>query len=404
MADFHQAGIITTLHKLGIPNLAKIEAELRIYARRRPVVLVLPALISDVKSEAMAGIIEELKKVTFLNEIVLALGNATDEEFIWVKEFMSVLPQEVKIININGQNIQNIFKLLGDHGIGAGKDGKGRSVWMAYGYILATEKSSVIALHDCDIINYSKELLARLCYPVVNSTLDYSFCKAYYARICDKLYGRVTRLFITPLLNSLLKLVEKQDLLLFLNSFRYPLAGEFCMQVDLARINRIPWDWGLEIGVLAEIYRNESARSVCQVDVSDNYEHKHQILSTNDAKTGLKKMSIDIAKSLFRTLCSEGIVFSDAFFRSLVSTYLKQAEDTISRYEADAAINCLTFDRHEEAVAVETFTDAILIASNVITHDPLSSPLIPNWNRVISAVPEILDTVKKAVEDDNCEG
>lgn len=154
--------------------------------------------------------------------------------------------------------------------------------------------------------------------------------------------------------------------------------------------------------MLAEVYRNHSTRWVCQVDISDNYEHKHQVLSTqNNPQTGLTKMSIDIAKSLFRTLASEGIVFSDAFFRSLVTTYLKLAEDTIMRFEGDAAINGLFFDRHEEAKAVDAFTKGISIAGKTIMEDPLGAPLIPNWNRVISAVPGILDRLKNVVEEDN---
>ncbi len=402
MSDFHQTGVITTLHKLGESNFEKIESELLIYSKVRPLALVLPALCSDVKSPAMKGIVEELKNVKFLREIVLTLGSATDEEFKWVKEFMSVLPQNVKVLHINGAAISDIFKTLGNEGLGAGKDGKGRSAWMAYGYLLATGNSDIIALHDCDIISYSREMLVRLCFPVVNPKLNYSFCKAYYARISDKLYGRVTRLFVTPMVRALIKLIGYHHLLLFLDSFRYPLAGEFCMTADLARVNRIPWDWGLEVGVLAEVYRNISTGWVCQVDISDNYEHKHQVLSTpSNPQTGLTKMSIDIAKSLFRTLSSEGMVFSEAFFKSLVATYLKLAEDTIMKYEGVAAINGLFFDRHEEAKAVEAFTNGITIAGNTIMEDPLGVPLIPNWNRVISAIPGILDTLKNAVDDDN---
>jgi glucosyl-3-phosphoglycerate synthase len=401
MTDFYQTGVITTLHRLGQPNLERIESELEVYSHIRPISLVLPALYSDVKSKAMKGIVNELKNVKFLQEIVVTLGSASDEEYQWVKEFMSVLPHNVNVIHMNGKKIKEILQTLQEEGVGAGENGKGRSAWVAYGYLLATGKSDVIALHDCDILTYSREMLARLCFPVVNPGLDYAFCKAYYARVSDKIYGRVTRLFVTPILRALVKLVGYHPLLLFLDSFRYPLAGEFCMVADLARVNRIPWDWGLEVGVLAEVYRNYSSRRVCQVDIADNYEHKHQILSPDDPRTGLTKMSVDIAKSLFRTLASEGMVFSDAFFKSLVTTYLKLAEDTIMRYEGVAAINGLIFDRHEEAKGVEAFTNGISIAARTIMEDPLGAPIIPSWNRVISAVPGILHTLKGAIEEDN---
>lgn len=401
MSDFYHSGLISTLHWLGKPELERIEAELELYSVVRPVALVLPALYSDVQKEAMKGIREELKKVKFIKEIILALGPATDEEFASVKEFMSVLPQEVSVIHNSGKRMVELYRTFDDKGVGAGRDGKGRSAWMSYGYVLAKGECEVIALHDCDILTYNRSLLARLCYPVMNPGLDYVFCKGYYARVTDKLHGRVTRLFVIPIVRALKKIVGGHPFLEFLDSFRYPLAGEFCMITDLARVNRIPWDWGLEVGVLAEVYRNYSSRRVCQVDIAQNYEHKHQPLSAEDESTGLMKMSIDIGKSLFRTLASEGIVFSDGFFKSLVATYLKLAEDTIARYEGDAAINGLRFDRHEEAMAVDAFTKGISIAAKTIMENPLGAPLIPNWNRVISAIPGVLETLHDVVAEDN---
>lgn len=403
MADFYHPAMVTTLHRLGRPKTEKMMAELELYCRLRPVALILPALYPDVVSTAMGGIIDKLKGARFIREVVLALGPATDEEFRHVREIMSALPHEVMIIHTQGRRLREIYKTLEESGVSAGQDGKGRSAWTSYGYVLASGKSHIIALHDCDIINYDLDLLGRLCYPAASPTLDYVFCKGYYARVTDKLHGRVTRLFLTPIVRALQKMVGGQPFLEFIDSFRYPLSGEFSMVIDLARVNRIPWDWGLEVGVLSEVYRNYSAKRICQVDISENYEHKHQDLSAEDPSTGLMKMSIDIAKTLFRTLASEGMVFSEAFFKSLVATYLKLAEDTIMRYEGDAAINGLKFDRHEEAMTVDAFTNAITSAAKTIMENPLGAPLIPNWNRVISAIPGILERLRSAIEEDNLE-
>jgi glucosyl-3-phosphoglycerate synthase len=279
--------------------------------------------------------------------------------------------------------------------------GKGRAAWIAYGYVLAEESSEVITLHDCDILSYSRELLVRLCYPVANPNLGYEFCKGYYQRVTDRMYGRVTRLFITPIIRSLQKILGYLPFLVYLDSYRYPLAGEFSMDVDLARVNRIPSDWGLEVGVLAEVFRNVSPKRICQVDLCDNYEHKHQNLSSDNPEGGLLKMCIDISISLFRTLSSQGAIFSDGFFSTLISTYLRTAQDTMERYSDDAVINDLLFYRHDETLAVETFVKGLGIASKSFVEDPLGSPLIPNWNRVTSAIPDILDLLRQAVDDDN---
>lgn len=401
MSDFYQSGIVATMHQIGKPSLDRLETELLQFSKTRPIALVLPALYSEFEGPAMPGIVQELSKVKYLNEIVLVLDKASEQEFSRVREFMAPISTEVKIIHNDGKRITAIYDTFARNGVNVGERGKGRSAWLAYGYVLARGKSAVIALHDCDIITYSRELLARLCYPVTSPTLDYVFCKGYYGRVSTKLNGRVTRLLVSPLIHALQQIIGAQGFLTFLDSFRYPLAGEFCMVTDLARVNRIPWDWGLEVGSLAEVYRNYSPRRVCQVDIAANYDHKHQALSEGDVTQGLMKMTVDICKSIFRTLASEGVVFSDGLFKSLLVVYLRQAEDTIMKYEADAAINGLQFDRHEEAKAVEAFTRAIGLACQTFMDNPMTTPLIPNWNRVSAAIPDMFEMLKLAVEADN---
>jgi len=404
MTDFHQTGVISTLHWLGMSNLENLEEELSSFADRRPIALILPCLYSELKGTALPNIVKELKAATYLREIVVALDKANQEEFRHAKKFFSVLPQETSIIWVDGKKMQSLFKVLAKEGLEVGVEGKGKSVWIAFGYVLASNKSRAITLHDCDILRYNRELLARLCYPVGNPNQAHEFAKGYYSRISNnKLYGRVTRLFVTPLIRSLIKILGHIPLLDYMDSFRYPLAGEFSLTVDLASSIRIPSDWGLEVGVLAEIFRNTSLSRICQVDISARYDHKHQRLSPDEHNKGLLKMSVDIAKSIFRTLGNEGMVLSSAFFASLQGTYLRTAQDAIRDYHDDAAINGLRFDRHEEAIAVEAFKNGIKIASERYLADPLGVPLIDNWNRVTSAIPDFLDRLREAVELDNKE-
>ena len=401
MGDFFQSGVITTLHRLKKVNLERMEAQLEFYSRNYPIALVLPSLYSELKEKALTTIVSEIEKVRFINEVVITLGRATEKEFEHAKEFFSVLPQKTTVIWNDGDRVRSLYDVLNKSDVSAGEDGKGRSTWMAFGYVLASEKSKVIALHDCDIVSYDRELLARLCYPIVNPNLGYDFCKGYYSRVTDKMHGRVTRLFMTPLIRSLERLLGHLPFLVYLDSFRYILAGEFSMVAELARINRIPYDWGLEVGVLSEVFRNCSLRRICQVDMTENYEHKHQELSQEDPSKGLLRMSVDIAKSLFQNLASEGIDLSESQLKTLKAAYLRTAQEAITNYHDDAAINGLDFDRHEEGVAVEAFIQGLNLASKAFVEDPLSIPLIPSWNRVASAIPDFLERLKNAVDDDN---
>ncbi|MCI0417787.1 MAG: glycosyl transferase [Acidobacteria bacterium] len=401
MSDFYQTGVVATLHRLGSSNGHKIARELEAFGRQRPIALVLPALYSEFESEAIHNIIRELAQVKFLNQIVLSLDRAGCTQFHKAKEYLSVLPQNVRVIWNDGPRLAALYRTLEENDLRIGPAGKGRGCWMAYGYVLASQQSDIIAVHDCDILNYSREMLARLCYPIANPSIDFEFCKGFYARLTDRMHGRVTRLLVSPLIRSLTSILGHIPLLVYLDSFRYPLAGEFAMKVDLARANRIPPDWGLEIGMLAEIYRNCAIKRICQVDICDNYEHKHQPLSPDDPESGLLKMTIEIVKILFRTLAAEGIVLDNGVFNSLLVRYVRTAEDTLKRYHADALINGLKFDRHLEEIAVAAFSRGIDLARKSFLEDPLGAPLIPNWNRVIAAIPEFLNRLETAVEQEN---
>lgn len=401
MADFYQTGVVSTFHRFGPADLERMDQELTEFNRHRPIALVLPSTYSELEAPAIKQIVEEIKRVPYLNEIVVTMGRTNREQFNKARKFFSSLPQRTRIIWNTGPRIGKLYKLLEENGLYIGPDGKGRSCWTAYGYILSREESKVIALHDCDIVNYSRELLGRLCYPVASPNIDYAFCKGYYARVTDRMHGRVTRLFVTPIFRSLEKLLGPLPLLVYLDSFRYPLAGEFSMSADLPRINRIPGDWGIEVETLAEVYRNCALKRICQVELCETYEHKHQPLSAENPKTGLMKMSIDISKAVFRNLAIEGVPLSESLFKTLVVNYLRTAQDTIKCYHDDAAINGLFFDRHQETIMVEAFTKAIQMAGKEFLDNPLYSPLIPNWNRVTSAIPDFLEKLQAVVEKEN---
>ncbi|MFW6160266.1 MAG: glycosyl transferase [Acidobacteriota bacterium] len=400
MSDFFQNGIIATFHKLRETNIKELENELKQFSRIRPISLVLPSLFREFQSGALINIIQTVRKVNYLNEIILSLDKANEQQFIEVKKHFSSV-KKMTIIWNDGPGMREIYRILEENNLSPGKEGKGRAVWIALGYVLARQKSRVIVIHDCDIVNYNRSLLARLCYPVATPHSEYEFCKGYYSRVTDRMYGRATRLFFTPFIRSLEKILGYLPFLIYMDSFRYALAGEIALRRDLAMAIRIPSDWGLEVGTLAEVYRNMALNRICQVDIADSYEHKHQPLSPSDPHRGVLKMTIDIAKSIFRNLALEGVQFSEGFFKTLSNIYLKEAQEAVVRYENDAAINRLNFDRHSEMVCVEAFADGIQMAGEIFWKDPSTSPMIPNWHRVTAALPDIFQNLLEVVNKDN---
>ena len=188
-----------------------------------------------------------------------------------------------------------------------------------------------------------------------------------------------------------------------MDSFRYALAGEFSFRRDVLRDLRIPSDWGLEIGVLSEMHRNYAHNRLCQVDIAESYDHKHQDVSLGDQRAGLSKMSIDIAKAIFRKLATQGVVFNAETFRSLKATYYRIALDFVETYRNDALMNGLEIDIHKEEQAVEMFAGNIMEAGQLFLEKPMEKPFVPSWNRVQSAIPDILKRLYQAVEEDTME-
>lgn len=401
MADFHQNGIITTLHNLSRRPVEALEADLIRFARTRPMALVLPCLYSELEGPAMDNILQELCKVPYLSRIVIGLDRASEAEYRHALDFFSALPQSHVVLWNDGERLQGIDGQLREKGLEPKEMGKGRNVWYCFGYLMAEGKAEAIALHDCDIVTYQRDLLARLIYPVANPAFHYEFCKGYYARVANgTINGRVSRLLVTPLLRSLKKIIGLDDYVEYLDSYRYPLAGEFSMRADVLNDIRIPSDWGLEIGVLSEVKRNYSTNRLCQVDIADNYDHKHQQVSYDDEHQGLSKMSIDISKAIFRKLATNGVVFSLETFRSIKATYYRVALDFIETYHNDAIINGLELDIHAEEKAVELFAENIMKAGMYFLENPMETPFIPSWTRVNSALPRLGEDFVNSVAAD----
>ena len=401
MADYFQNGSITTLQNITHRPVEDIERELRQFAPDRNMYLLLPALYSEFEGRAMPRIIEELKQIDYLTKIVLSLDRADEAQFKSARKFMAQLPGKIMIVWHDGPRMKALYDELAGAGFKLDNPGKGRSVWMTMGYILADPDAFAIGLHDTDIVTYTRDLVARLFYPVVNPALDYEFSKGYYARAAGKFYGRVTRLFYTPLIRSLKKILGDNSFLDFLDSFRFALSGEFAFIANLASGIRISPTWGLEVSMLSEVHSITSVNRVAQVEIQDTYDHKHQPINNKLPETGLLRMAEEIAKTLFRVLTQDGIIMSGSFFRTLLATYIQESRFSIVKYNSLSLMNGLPYDRHEEIANTESFVEALKRAITGFMEDPIGVPMLPAWVRVRAALPDFEDKFIRAVEDDN---
>ena len=402
MSDFSQNGIISTLHDFNTKSTSIIESELLKFSKQRKMELILPCLYSELEGLSLPKIVEEISKTKYLDHIIIGLDRANETQAKKAWKFFKKLKTSFSILWNDGPGLKKLDQELKKNNLAPSELGKGRNVWYCIGMCIARDSARSVALHDCDIKTYDRRMLAKLFYPVVNPLFNFEFCKGYYPRVTnEKMNGRVARLLVFPLLTALEKTIGKSDYLEFMKSFKYPLAGEFSFRRNVLPELRISSDWGIEVGILSEMQRSFSPQNICQVDLADTYDHKHQVLSIDDETKGLSRMSIDIIKTFIKKLATQGNTFSREKFRSLKATYYRSALDLIDIYRSDAIMNGLKFDSHMEEKAVELFAMNIMKAGEGFILNPMDTPFIPTWSRVKSAIPDFLGRLEKVVNDDN---
>jgi glucosyl-3-phosphoglycerate synthase len=336
MSDFAQTGLICTLQRLNDAHLARIETELVDLTATRPIALVLPCHGRDLERPALAHLLEELRGAAFLREIVFSVNGVESSAMDQLSGRLAQLPQRTTLL----QNDEPRGQVAG----------KGANVRAAFRHLAEAGECEVIVTQDCDVASFRRADLARLCYAVAHPRLNFRYAKMYYSRVTDRLYGRVSRLFLAPLLHALIRVAGHQPLLDFLLSFRYPLAGEVALTCELAAALPASSGWGLEVGQLCEVFRRVDPREVCQVDGGTGYDHKHQ-----PAATALADMAAEIGRELFAQLAAEGLPDDIAFRSAVAAAYCREAAHALRRSASLALINGLPFDDAAEETIVETF-------------------------------------------------
>ncbi|MCL4429577.1 MAG: glucosyl-3-phosphoglycerate synthase [Chloroflexi bacterium] len=358
--------------------------------------LIIPILGKDIKSPGLPKIVDEINQCSYLNKVFIALSAKDPHDYEEAQRLSRSFKVPCEVAWCNKPEVLAVLEELKGKGLDVTQlSGKGKDVWITMG--IASLELFAFAVHDADIVSYTKMLPTKLLYPIIEPKLDFFFAKGYYARISQenrKLYGRIHRLFINPLLEALQEKLHYSRFLTYLQSFSYPLAGEIALYSDLAMHLRMPSDWGLELGLLAELYRNASYRRISEVDLGF-YDHRHKEIDAN----GLLRTAEDSFVTLLRTLTeTENIEVSEPFLISLQVAYRRLAQDKIRQYHADAMCNNLGFDRHEEETNVDSLCSVILSGGRKYLENPIRAQL-PDWLRTMAAMPNIREKLReKAIE------
>ena len=364
--------------------------------KKRPTAILIPCLFEEFSRPALANIRDILSTFDDLNEIVIALSAKSKEEVCDAKAFFSSMPFPVHIHWTNSPSVIELLKEQENNGLELlGTPGKGWAVWQGIG--LATIDSEVIALFDADIRTFNYSYPARMLQPLLDPSNGISYVKAFYSRLSletNALQGRATRLFVGPLLASLEQLLGNGPFLDYLQAFRYPLAGEFAFNKDLAMNLRIPCDWGLEIGLLSEVYRNVRISRIAQVDLGI-FDHKHKEIGTSP-KQGLQRMCKEILSTVLRSLMEhQAITLTNSQLSTLEVLYRRVGVDRVIQYGLDSAVNNIPYNRHEEKLSVQKFAELLKPAIREFQESPIKKQM-PCWASVLSCQKDLPKELLKA--------
>lgn len=346
-------------------------------ARWKKPVLIVPALASEFtvpeNRPVFTNIVRELAGAEYLAHVVFGLDGCSEADVQLCKDILDEQGLKNYVLQWNdGPAVSRVYQDLEEAGFDLSRRGKGRNVFMGFG-VASALGASCVGLLDADIRTFQRQQLDRLFYPVL--VHSYPFAKAYYARWDgQRLYGRVKRLLLDPLLIALKRKFTDSNnekmlrLVDFLLSFDYQLSGEVVFDMWLLKKMRYALDWGVEIFTLIEVFRK--APQMAQVEFTrSGFDHKHQRVSTDDPGSGLHRMSLDIITTLLHALIvEEGLEVGEEFFRDLALTYESIAEEIIKKYSDNAEFNGLSYDRdREEHMVYEVLSKAIVQTADLLT-------------------------------------
>ncbi|WP_254537323.1 glycosyl transferase family 2 [Halomarina litorea] len=335
--------------------------------------VVVPMTERDHATLAAEQVLRTLERVDPAR-VVVAL-RADPAHAVEIRAWLDAYDFPCEVLWCNGPRVDDLFVEAGFDG----PRGKGRDVWLALG--VATALEDLVVVHDADARSYSERHVRRLLFPLDRGS---DFAKGYYARVENgRLYGRLFRLFYTPLVRAL---ADRHDapLLDYLGAFRYALAGEFAATSDLARSLRVQRGWGLEVGTLGDAYAHAGFAGSAQVDLG-THEHDHRAVS---GPQGLGDMSEEVGAALFHALADAGIELD---FDTLPAAYRERAHALVEQYAADAAFNGLTYSPVDEREQVAAYAEAVRV--------PASDDRLPAWRSAPLDPRDVRDAARADLEE-----
>ncbi len=226
--------------------------------------VVLPALNEE---KTIGGIVAYIRShfsgdQALVDEIVVIDGNSDDET--------------VSIASREGASVYLISEIVPDVQV----RGKGTALWKSQ----FVTSGDILIFIDTDIFDFDKRFVNGLIGPLLQDD-SLMFSKAFYKRPLylgsgryENYGGRVTEILVRPFLSAVIP---------ELASIIQPLAGEYAIRRSV--LNKLPfWSgYGVEIGILLDVYLLCGIDSIAQVDMVDRYHRNRSVLELSRMAFGI---------------------------------------------------------------------------------------------------------------------
>jgi glucosyl-3-phosphoglycerate synthase len=171
----------------------------------------------------------------------------------------------------------------------SGGKGKGAALWKAQ----FVTTGDIVVFIDADIEEFDPRIVTGCAGPLLFDPEIY-LVKAFYRRPLildgrryDDSGGRITELLVKPLLRTLLP---------GLSRVHQPLGGEYAFRRDI--MEQIPFSagYGVEIGLLIDLYARFGIDHLAQVDVGTRVHRNRSILELGDEATQIARVLVKKAE------------------------------------------------------------------------------------------------------------
>ena len=288
MSDFHQFGPVTALPRLVARPIEDLEARVLALTRRFPVALVIPMLPSEMDRPALARILEELTKVSYVDTLLISLNRATAEDHARAQDYFASYEGRKVILWNEAPAVQVSWIRIMRRGSTSASRARGAPA----GWPSATSWPRSDVLHRLPGRRRG-ELLAGDAGPAGaaghgarpwTSTSSRPITRGSRIACMGASRGCCWRRCSPPSPAS-----SAQDpYIRYLSSFRYALSGEFATKVRPRRADAPALRLGARDRHPVRGAAPSRSERVCQVELAERYDHKHQDLSGGDPTKGLQ--------------------------------------------------------------------------------------------------------------------